>query len=68
MHAHIYNGILFKLKKGEKLPFVTTWMDHGSAMLSEISQMKKNKNHMTSLACKTEKKQTKQKQIDSENR
>ena len=47
--AHIYtythNGILLsckkrKKKKEEVLLFVTTWMDLGGIMLSEISQRK----------------------------
>ena len=34
------------IKKGEKLPFVTTWMDLESITLCEINQLKKDKNHM----------------------
>ena len=33
------------------LPFVTTWMDLKSIMLSEISQSEKDKYHMISLIC-----------------
>ena len=32
----------------ELLPFVTAWMELGSIMLSEISQVVKDKNHMIS--------------------
>ena len=35
-------------KKG-LLPFTRAWMDLGSIMLSEISQLVKDKYHMTSL-------------------
>ena len=45
----IYNGILLnqkKTKKDEILPFVTTWIDFEGIMLSEISQMEKDKYHM----------------------
>ena len=35
-------------RKKELLPFVTTWMDLESIMLSEISQEVKDKYHMIS--------------------
>ena len=35
--------------KKELLPFVTAWMELESIMLSEISQLVKDKYHMTSL-------------------
>ena len=35
-------------RKKELLPFVTAWMDLESIMLSEISQMVKDKYHMIS--------------------
>ena len=41
--VHIYNGILLSHKKDEILPFVTTWVVLEGIMLSEISQMEKNK-------------------------
>ena len=44
------------MKKDEILPFATTWMDLGGIMLSEISQMVKDKYHMISLICGIEKK------------
>ena len=37
------------IKKNEILPFATTWMELDGIMLSEISQSKKDKYHMTSL-------------------
>ena len=39
------------IKKNETLPFAATWMDLESIMLSEISQIEKDKYHMTSLIC-----------------
>ena len=36
------------MMKKEILPFVTTWMDHESIMLSEISQTQKDKYYTTS--------------------
>ena len=50
-HTHIHNGILHTHKKGEIVPFVTTWMDLEGIMLSEISQAEKHKHHMISLTC-----------------
>ena len=38
-------------KKDEILPFVTTWLDLKGIMLSEISQMEKDKYNMISLIC-----------------
>ena len=40
------------IKKKKILPFATAWMDLGNAMLSEISQSKKGKCHI-SLICGT---------------
>ena len=39
------------VKKKEIIPFVTVWIDLKSTMLSEISQLKKDKYHMISLRC-----------------
>ena len=39
----------YSVKKNEILPFATTWMELEGIMLSEMSQPKKDKNHMTSL-------------------
>ena len=35
------------VKKNEILPFATTWMELEGIMLSEISQLERDKNHMT---------------------
>jgi len=43
--------ILLSHKKDEILPLVTTWMDLEGIMLSEISQMEKDKYCMFSLLC-----------------
>ena len=47
----VYKGILFSHKKEKILPFVTTWMEFGALMLSEISQVEKDKYCMISLIC-----------------
>ena len=39
------------IKKKEILPFTTTWMELEGIMLSEISQLEKDKYCMTSLIC-----------------
>ena len=39
--VHIYNGILLSHKKNEIMPFVTTWMDLETVILSELSQTEK---------------------------
>ena len=46
--VHLHNGILFSRKK-ELLPFAAAWMDLESIMLSEISQVVKDKYHMISI-------------------
>ena len=43
------NGILLNHKKDEIMLFETTWMDLEGIMLSEISQMEKDKYCMISL-------------------
>ena len=40
------------IRNDEMLPFVTTWMDLESIMLSKISPSEKVKNHRISLVCK----------------
>ena len=45
------NGILLNHKKDEIMLFETTWMDLEGIMLSEISQMEKDKYCMISLIC-----------------
>ena len=39
------------IKKNEILPFATTWVDLKSIILSEISQIEKEKYFMISLIC-----------------
>ena len=39
------------IKRKQILPFVATWMDLESSMLSEISQVEKGKYQMISLIC-----------------
>ena len=39
------------IKNNETLPLETTWMDLKSIMLSEISQIEKDKYRMCSLIC-----------------
>ena len=49
IYIYKHNGVLLGIKKNEILPFAITWTEPESIMLSEISQSKKDKNHMTSL-------------------
>ena len=41
------------IREDEILPFVTTWIDLENMMLSETSQMEKDKNHENSLIGRT---------------
>ena len=47
---HIYSGMLL-IQKNEIMPFSVTWMDLEIIILSEVSQIEKDKYHMTSLIC-----------------
>ena len=46
---HIYNGILLSHKKEQNNAICTTWMNLEIVILSEVSQIKKDKYHMISL-------------------
>ena len=64
---YIYNRMLHSYKKRKEiLPFATTWMDQEGIMLSEISQIEKDKYHRISLLCRI--KQNKNKLTDTQNR
>ena len=39
------------IKKNKILPFVATWMDLESILLSEVSQTEKDKYHVILLIC-----------------
>ena len=49
--VHIHNGILYSQKKKKILPFATTSLELEGIMLSEISQVEKDKYQMISLIC-----------------
>ena len=51
-HTHTHTMEYYSaIRKDEILPFATTWMDSEGIMLSEISQMEKDKYCMISLIC-----------------
>ena len=60
------------IRRDEKLPFVTTWIDLELIMLSKISQTEKVENHMMSLICginlKVTNEQDKQRLVDMDYR
>ena len=41
--VHIYNGILLSHKKNEIMPFIATWVDLQTIILSEVSQKEKDR-------------------------
>ena len=49
--VYIYNGYYPAIKKNETMPFATTWMDLEIIVLSEVSQIEKDKHHMILLTC-----------------
>ena len=48
---HIYNGILLSHKKNEIRPFVATWKNLETVILSDVSQKEKDEYHTISLIC-----------------
>ena len=51
-HTHTHTMEYYSaINKNEILPFVVTWMDLESIMLSEINQLEKSKYCMISLTC-----------------
>ena len=50
-HTNTHNGILLSHEKDKTLPFVITWLELEGIMLSEISQVEKDKYPMVSLIC-----------------
>jgi hypothetical protein len=53
--VQILTGIQFSNKKDKILPFRTTWMEMEITMLSEKSQLQKDKDCMFTLTCETQK-------------
>ena len=49
-HTHIM-GYYLAIKKNETMPFAATKMDLEIIILSEVSQIEKDKNHIISLIC-----------------
>ena len=49
--VHIYDGILLSHEEDEIMPFAATWMNLENVILSEVSQIEKDKYHMISLIC-----------------
>ena len=47
--AHIHDGILCSHKKGEFMPFVGTWKNLETIILSKLTQEQKNQTSMFSL-------------------
>ena len=50
--VHRYNRILLKYKKERVMPFAAPWMDLEIIILSEVSQIEKDKYLMMSLTCR----------------
>ena len=48
--VHIYNGIL-AIKKHKIMPSAERWMGSEIVILSKISQIEKDKYHITSFIC-----------------
>ena len=51
-HTHTHTIQYYSaVKNNETLPFAGTWMDPEIGILSEVSQIEKDKYHMISLIC-----------------
>ena len=48
--VHIYNGILLR-NKNRLMPFLATWMDLETLILSEVSQKEKDNYDIMSVIC-----------------
>ena len=46
--VHLHNGVLQSGKNNDILKFVCQWIDLENAILSEVTQTQKDKNHMYS--------------------
>ena len=53
IYIYIYMEYYLVIRKNEIMPFAATWMDLKIIILSEISQKKEDKYHMTSFICET---------------
>ena len=49
--VHVHDGILLDREKEGNLMFATAWIDWEIIMLSEMSQLVKDKCHVISLTC-----------------
>ena len=47
--VYTYSGMLLSLKRREILTYITTWMSLENIMLSETSQLQKDKYYMVLL-------------------
>ena len=47
--VYLHNGILLSHKKNDIIPFIATWVELETLILSEISQKEKDKYYMISL-------------------
>ena len=49
--VRIYDGVLLSHKKNEMRPFVATWKNLETVILSDVSQKEKDEYHTVSLIC-----------------
>ena len=50
--VHVYSGLLLSLKENEIVPFIATWEDLETLILSEESQTEKEKYYTTNILYK----------------